>query len=81
MVPKKEYIKLMDKKPRHLRAIEAIDEGLAAAEQITIEDGIREGMKAGRLTQEVGVACLEAYRRASAGLRVVDAPEPPDTAA
>lgn len=78
---KKEYIELMDNKPRHLRAIEAIDEGLAAAEQITIEDGIREGIKAGRLTPEIGQACLEAYRRTSQGLHIVERPEPPDEAA
>lgn len=65
----------MDRKKRHLQAIEAIDRGLREAEQITIEDGIREGIKAGRLSQEVGEACLEAYRRTSAGLTVV--PDPP----
>lgn len=68
----------MDKKPKHLKAIEAIDEGLAAAEQISIEDGIREGIKAGRLTEAVGRQCLDAYRRASAGLSVV-ADETPET--
>lgn len=68
----------MDRRKRHLEAIEAIDRGLAEAEQITIEDGIREGMRAGRLTQEVGEACLEAYRRASTGLRVIDGLPPDD---
>lgn len=74
-------MKLMDKKPRHLRAVEAIDAGLAAAEQITIEDGIRESIKAGRLSPEIGAACLDAYRRTSHGLTVAERPEPPDEAA
>lgn len=59
-------------KPRHLQAVEAIDRGLEEARQITIPDGIREGIKAGRLTPEVGKACLEAYDRASRGEPVGD---------
>lgn len=66
----------MDKK-RHLHALESIDRGLAEAEQITIEDGIREGMKAGRLSPEVGAACLEAYRRAQLGQVVNIRPDDP----
>ncbi len=72
----------MEKKPRHLRAIEAIDEGLAAAEQITIEDGIREGIKAGRLTEDVGRQCIEAYRRTFQTPNVVEIrPNHPDIVA
>ena len=80
--------KRFNNKPRHLRAIEAIDRGLAEAEQITIADGIREGIRAGRLTPEVGRACLEDYDRTSRGLSLAPPipadtdplPEPPEAA-
>lgn len=68
-------------KPRHLRAIESIDQGLREADQLTIPDGIREGIKAGRLTPEVGAACLKAYERTSHGMTVVPTEELPDDAA
>lgn len=55
-------------KPRHLRAVETVER------QITIPDGIREGIKAGRLTPEVGKACLEAYDRVCKGVPVGDIP-------
>jgi hypothetical protein len=66
----------MDKQ-RHLRAIEAIDRGLEEARQISIEDGIRAGIEAGRLTPEVGAACLEAYRRATMGEVINIRPDDP----
>lgn len=72
---------MLMKRDRHLRAVEAIDKGLAEAEQITIPDGIREGIKAGRLSQEVGEACLEAYRRASLGEVVNIRPDDPGPSA
>jgi len=55
-------------KPRHLRAVEAIDRGLYEAEQITIPDGIREAVKAGRMDPELGEHCIEAYKRTRIGL-------------
>lgn len=76
---------------RHLRAIEAIDQGLKEAEQVTIEDGIHDAVLSGRMTPEVGAACLQAFQRATAGLSVVDGlppaldieplPDPPPEAA
>ena len=54
----------------------------------TIADGIREGIRAGRLTPEVGRACLEDYDRTSRGLSLAPPipadtdplPEPPEAA-
>lgn len=69
----------MDRKPRHLRAIESIDRGLAEAEQITIEDGIRHAIAEGRMSQEDGEACITSYRHARIGLlglKAVPDPEP-----
>ncbi len=71
-------------KQRHLHAvdaIEAIDRGLAEAEQITIEDGIREAIRSGRMTPEIGKACIEAYRRTTTGQVIELRPDYPDGAA
>ena len=72
----------MDRKPRHLIAIESIDAGLRAAEQVTIEDGIREAIKAGRMSEDEGAACIHAYRAARLGAKVIELrPDIPDGAA
>lgn len=50
----------MEKPKRHLVAIEAIDRGLEEAGQITIQEGIRAAVDAGRMT--VAEACeVSAY--------------------
>lgn len=67
----------MDKKPRHLQAVEAIDRGLVEAEQITIEDGIRHAMAEGRMSQEDGEACIKAYKHSRIGLLGLKAVEDP----
>lgn len=58
-------------KRKHLRLVEPGDR--------EVEDGIKEGMKAGTLPQHVGAASLEAYRRAKLG-EVVNPPDPPEAA-
>lgn len=74
-------MKVMEKE-RHLRALSNIDLGIKAAEQITIEDGIKEAIAAGRMTEQEGQMCLEAYERTFHGGTVVELhPEYPDGAA
>lgn len=72
----------MTKQPRHLRAVEAIDKGIAESEQISIEDGIRDAISAGRMSPEEGQACIEAYRATRIGATVIELhPDFPDGAA
>lgn len=72
---KRVYIVLMNKKPRHEQAVEAIDNGLAAAERISVEDGIRDAIEHGRMTYEEGQACIAAYRATRLGSVMLDTDE------
>lgn len=69
-------------KQRHLRALESIDNGIKAAEQITIEQGIREAVAAGRMSEEEGIQCLAAYEQTFHRATVTELyPDYPDGAA
>ena len=70
----------MDRKQRHLVAIESIDKGLAEAEQITIADGIRAAVEAGRIGVKEAVDILAVFDKKD-GVVVELRPDYPDGAA
>jgi hypothetical protein len=74
-------LRSMDKN-RHLKAVESIDTGLAEAEQITIEDGVRAAVEAGRLGVGEAVEILAVFEHRFQTPNVVELrPDYPDGAA
>lgn len=72
----------MVEKQRHLKAVEAIDKGLAEAEQITIEDGVRAAVEAGRIGVGEAVKILEVFEHRFQTPNVVEIrPNHPDIVA
>ena len=72
----------MGEKQRHLHsieAIEAIDQGLEAAERVTVLDGVNAAVNAGRLSVREAIAIMELYNGKAE--RVVPLPDYPDDAA